>query len=225
MLVDLQQNTLKMPTPPTLSTPQHSCAPSKPPKVSHLSPLPSTISPVPAFILPLPCLEAEQVLPHNIDTAMRDNSSTSPLAPSSNTAMFDRSTLVSTLPSPGTSLTEICHCTHTVGHDNNGTSICDSDKKLKCTRKRSSSGKSPRPVHHIFPLCSPLENIPILRLPPSVPDAYYDNSKPQTRHSALSSSTTSTHINDVPSLIPPSSLPSIGDDISALCLPFTVWKE
>ena len=228
--VDLYQNTPNMPTPPTLSTPQHSCARVNPPNISHLSPLPSTISPVPTFILPPPCSHPEQVLPHNLNSAMSHNSSTSPLTTSSHSAMFDRSTLVSTLPSPRVSITEICHCSFipTVGHDNNGTSICDSDRKLKCTRKHSASEKSPRPLHHTFPLCSPVNNIPTLQLPLSVSDAYcspYNNHKPQTQHSALSSPTTSTHIDDVASLILPSSLPSISDEISALCLRSAVWKE
>ena len=229
MLVDLLQNTPQMTTPPTLSTPQHSCAPVEPPKMSHVSPLPSTISPVPTFfILPPPCSDAEQMLPQNLNAAMRHNSSTSSPTTSSHSAMFDRPTLVSTLPSPGTSMTEICHCTPTVGHVNNGMLISDSDRKLKCTRKRSAAGKSSRPIHCTFPLCSPVDNIPVLQLPPSVSDAYcspYNNNMPRTQDSTLSSPTTSTHVNDVPWLIPPSSLTSIGDDISALRLRSAVWEE
>ena len=228
MLAGLHQNTPEMHTPPALSTPQHSCAPVKPPNIPHSSPLPSTISLVPTFILPPPCSHVEPVLPRNLITAMSHNSSTSPHTTSSHFAMFDRPTLVSTLPSSRASITEICHCTPTVGHDNNGTSICNSDRKLKCTRKHSASGKSPHPIHHIFPICSPLENIPILRLPPSVSDAYcspYNNNQSQTRDSALSLPTTSTHIDNVPSLIRPSSLPSIGDNISALCFPSADWEE
>ena len=224
----LHQNTLEMPTAPSLSTLQHSYAPVKPPNISHLSPLPSTTSSVPTLILPSPCSDAEQVLPRNLSTAMRRKSSTSPVTTSSHSAIFDRSTLVSTLPSPRASMNEICHCTPTLSHDNYETSTCDSGQKLKCTRKRSASGKSPCLIRHIFPLCSPVENIPILQLPPSVSEAYcspYSNNKSQTQDSALSSPAKSTHINDVPKFILLSSLPSISDDISALCLRSAVWEE
>ena len=224
-------HTLQMRAPPTLSTPQHSWAHVKPPNVPHLSPLPSTVSVVPAFILPPRWSDAEHVLPRNFNTVMRHNSSTSPLTTSSHSAMFDRSTLVSTLPSPRPSITEISCSTPTVYHDNNGTLMCHSDQKIKCARKGSASANSPRPIHQIFPLCSQVENIPILQLAPSVSDLYRspcNNNKSKTRHSALSSPTKSTHINDVPLLILPSSLPSIGDDISALCLSSAVcrkWKR
>ena len=226
MMVDLHQNTPEMTTHPTLSTPQHSCAAFKPPKISPLSPLPSAISPVPTLILP-PCLDAEHVLPHKLNTAMRHNSSTSSLTMSSHSEIFHRSTLVSTLQSPRACITEICNGTLTVGHDNR-TSICDSDQKLKCSRKRSASEKSTRPIHHTFRLFSPVESIPMLHLPPSVSDAYClpsDKNKSQPRDSAVSSPITSTHVNDFPSLVLPSSLPCIGDDISALYLPRAVWEE
>ena len=226
--VNLHQNAHNMSTPPSLSTPQNSCAPNKPPNISRSSPLPSTISLASTLILPPSCSDAEQVLPHNLNTAMRLNSSTSPDITSSHSAMFDRSTFDSTLPLPRASITEVCYCTPKVNHDNNGTSICDSDQQLKCTRKRSALAKSPRPIHQMLQLWSPVENIPILLLPPTVSDVYcspYNNKKSQTRDSALSSSTTSTHSNDVPSLILPSSLPPIGDDICALCLRFAVWEE
>ena len=228
----LHRNTHKMPTSSsssTSSTPEHSYPRSNPCKKCHLLPLPSAFHAIPILILFPACSDVEHP-PRNFNVALSPNPSPSPstLTKPSNTAPLPPSTLCSSLLSPPADVPEIHHYVHTVRINKEGTSICNSDRKLNGTPGFHHARMSPPSFHHQLQLFSPTQDIPVLELPPSVFDAgclpcISDTSYIQDF--GLLSPATPTHVNHVPHFVPSSSLQSPLDDIPTVCLPPTLSQE
>ena len=119
-------------------------------------------------------------------------------------------------------------CVYTVRKNNDGTSTYNSDQKLYFTPETSRARMSPPFIYHQLQLYSPIQDITILELPPSIFDAgclsWHSNTL-QVADSAPLSPTTPAHVEHVPHFLPPSSLQSPLDDVPELCLPPSLSQE
>ena len=210
-----------MPTSRTPSTPKPSSPLVQPPKICPLLPLPSTNAPIPTLVLPPPRSDFE-LPPRYYNTAGTTDSFVSLLRTFTHFGVFAPSALSASVPSPRVNVTDIGHHARAVDLVRDETWIGSSDRNPNCTPEGSSPRRSPSSIHYELRLPSLTQNVIILSLPSSCFDTYYLPCNSHTSHlqdSSPSSPTTSTYINNVPRLIPPSSLPSFPDDVPELYLP------